>query len=293
MRIGFIGLGHMGSGMASRLIEAGHELVVYNRTLAKAEPLVAQGAKLADTPARAAENVEVLVSMVSDDAAAEAVVLGERGVITALRRGAVHVSCSTISPPMSKRLAGAHAERGQRYIAAPVLGRPSVAAKGELVVVTAGASDVIERCEPVLHAIGSEIRIVGTEPEQANVAKLGVNLVLATILEVLGEAYALVEGHGMSSELFLDVLSSLLESPVVDKYGKRIAEERFEPAAFTMQLGAKDVRFAIDAAESHSVTMPLAKALRACFASAIEHGKANVDWSAVGRVSAPAPSRAR
>lgn len=285
MKIGFVGLGHMGSGMASSLLRAGHDLVVFDRTPAKAEALVSRGARIAETARDAAHEVDVLVSMLSDDDAVEAVVLGDRGAITTLERGAIHVSSSTISPAMSKRLARAHADRGQGYVAAPVLGRPEVAARGELVVVAAGASDVVERCAPVLHAIGKEVRVVGEAPEMANVAKLGVNFVLATLLEAIGEAYGLVEGHGIDSGTFLDVLSSLLKSPVVDAYGAKIAEQSFEPAGFSLELGAKDVRFAVQAGEAQALPMPLASVLRDRFVAAIAEGKGNVDWSAVGRVS--------
>lgn len=285
MKIGLIGLGHMGSGMAASLLRTAHELVVYDRTRSKAEALVPRGAKVADTPRAAAHGVDVLVTMLSDDAAVEAVVLDDGGAIGSIPRGAVHVASSTLSPWMSRRLARAHAERGQRYVAAPVLGRPEVAARGDLVVVAAGASDAIERCRPVLHAFGREVRVVGDEPEKANVVKLGVNFVLATVLEAIGEAYALVEGHGIDDRLFLDVLGSLLKSPVIDTYGTKIAEQSFEPASFTVRLGAKDLRFAVESGEEKSVPMPVASMLRDLFVAAIAEGKANADWSAVGRVS--------
>lgn len=285
MKIGVIGLGHMGSGMASSLLRAGHQLLVWDRTPAKAEAFASRVAKIAETPRDAADGVEVLVSMLSDDAAVEEVVLGDYGAIALLRRGAVHVSTSTISPTMSKRLARAHADRGQGYVAAPVLGRPEVAAKGELVVVAAGSSEAIERCRPVLHAIGKEIRVVGEAPEQANIVKLGINFVLAAMLEAVGEAYGLVEGYGVDDTLFLDVLSSLLKSPVIDAYGTKIAEQSFEPAGFTVRLGAKDMRFAVEAGEARAVPMPIANVLRELFVAAIAEGKASADWSAVGRVS--------
>jgi 3-hydroxyisobutyrate dehydrogenase-like beta-hydroxyacid dehydrogenase len=287
MKIGFVGLGHMGSAMASRLLDAGNELVGYDRTRAKAEALADRGAKVADTPRDAARDVEVLVSMLSDDAAVEAVVLGEDGAITTLPRGSVHVSTSTISPAMSARLARTHADRGQAYVAAPVLGRPDVAARGDLIVVAAGESGAIERCRPILHVLGREVRVVAETPEKANVIKLGVNFVLAALLEALGEAYTLVEGHGVRAQLFLDVLSSLLRSPVVDSYGAKIAEQSFLPAGFTVALGAKDLRFALEAAAAHGAAMPLAGVLRDRFIAAIAEGKAESDWSAVGRAITP------
>jgi 3-hydroxyisobutyrate dehydrogenase-like beta-hydroxyacid dehydrogenase len=285
MKIGLIGLGRMGQAMGKRLLAAGHRLVVHNRTLDKATPLVAEGAELARTPLEAASDVELLLTMLADDRAVEDMLLGERGALRGLSAGAVHVSSSTIGPACSRRLGAAHDAALQGYVAAPVLGRPDAALGGELVFIAAGALDAIERCRPLFEALGKKTEIVGTDPPRANVVKLGANLVLASMIEALGEAYALVEAHGIADETFLRVVNGLLQSPVLGAYGKRIARNAFEPSGFELVLGAKDVRLAVETGESAIVPMPMASALRETFVAALAEGLGEVDWSVVGRAS--------
>lgn len=286
MRIGFIGLGHMGSAMASRLLDAGHELFVFNRTRSKAEAMAKLGAKMASTPAEAARNADAILTMLADDAALMRAVLGENGAASTLRPGCVHASMSTISPDGSRRLADAHAAAGQLYVAAPVMGRPEAAQRGELTILAAGKPEAIEKSRPIFNVLGKQTRVLGDEPTKANVAKLGVNFVLASILEVLGEAYALVESHDIDDETFLSIVNdSLLKSPVIGAYGKRIAEDAFEPAGFRLALGAKDVRLAVETGERASVPMPVASILRDRFVAAIAEGFADDDWAVVGRAS--------
>jgi 3-hydroxyisobutyrate dehydrogenase-like beta-hydroxyacid dehydrogenase len=193
---------------------------------------------------------------------------------------------STISPDGSRRLADAHAAAGQLYVAAPVIGRPDAAQRGELTILAAGKPQAIEKSRPIFNVLGKQTRVLGDEPTKANVAKLGVNFVLASILEVLGEAYALVESHDIDDETFLSIVNdSLLKSPVVGAYGKRIAEDAFEPAGFRLALGAKDVRLAVETGEAAAVPMPVACILRDRFVAAIAEGFADDDWAAVGRAS--------
>lgn len=287
MKIAFVGLGHMGFAMASRLVDAGHEVVLFNRTRSKAQPLVDRGASLAGSPAEASRGAELLVTMLSDDDAVEQVVLGPDGAASALGRGCVHASMSTISPVCSRRVADAHDAAGQLYVASPVLGRPDAAARGELTIVAAGKPEAIDRARPVFDVLGKQTRVVGAEPEQANAVKLGVNFVLASILEVLGEAYALAEGHGVDAHTFLEIVNdSLLKSPVVGAYGKRIADGAFEPGGFSLALGAKDVRLAVETGARASVAMPIASALHECFVAAMREGMSDRDWAVIGRASA-------
>jgi 3-hydroxyisobutyrate dehydrogenase-like beta-hydroxyacid dehydrogenase len=282
----------MGSGMAHRLIAAGHELTVYNRTIEKAKPLGERGARVATSPRAAATGVDVLVTMLADDAAVENVIVGEGGVLSALPRGSVHLSSSTISPALSSRLADTHREAGQRYVAGPVLGRPEAAEHAELVLVVAGPKDAVETCRPLFGALGKETHVLGETPEQANVVKLGVNLVLAIVNEALGESFALVESYGMDDRQFLDILNgSMLKSPVVEAYGRLVAERRFSPAGFRLRLGAKDVRLAVESGEERAVPMPIASVLRDRFVAAITEGHEAEDWSAVGRVSTATEAR--
>jgi 3-hydroxyisobutyrate dehydrogenase-like beta-hydroxyacid dehydrogenase len=286
VKIGFVGLGRMGTGIAWRLVGAGHELVVYNRTSEKAKPFADKGVKTAESAREAAQGADALITMLADDAAVEASVLGDGGALGALGARGVHVSMSTISPDLSRRLARAHREAKERYVAAPVVGRPQAAEEGELVLVVAGDPDAVGDMKVVFDAAGKETHVVGEEPEQANAVKLAVNLFLAVILEALGEAYALGEGYGIDDRLLLAILNgAVLKSPVIDGYGKLIADNRFEPAGFRLDLGAKDVRLAVEAAERKIVPMPIVSVLRDRFVAAQALGNSGQDWSIVGRVS--------
>ena len=192
MKVGFIGLGNMGLPMAKNLLAAGHELSVWNRTPAKAGPLREKGARVAGTPAEAARGAEVVVSMLADDSAVQDAVLGNDGVHAGLGKGAVHVSSSTISVALSERLTEAHASAGQGYVAAPVFGRPEAADAKQLWVVTAGPKADVERCRPLLEAVGRGLTVLGEKASSANVVKLSGNFLIASVIETLGEAMALV-----------------------------------------------------------------------------------------------------
>jgi 3-hydroxyisobutyrate dehydrogenase-like beta-hydroxyacid dehydrogenase len=286
MRAGFIGLGHMGSAMAANLLKAGHVVTVYNRTRAKAEMLTTSGASIADSPAGACGG-DVVFTMLADDAAVEGVVFGDAGVLANLARGAIHVSSSTISVALSKRLSSAHAAAGQRYVAAPVFGRPDVAAAGQLYVVAAGAPDALQETALLLDAVGQKTFIVSEKPEAANLVKLTGNFLIAAVIESLGEAMALVDKAGISKRQYLDVLTStLFSAPVYKTYGGLIADGRFEPAGFAAPLGLKDLRLTLSAAEDLRVPLPIASLLRDRFLSLLAQGGEKLDWSAIGKLSA-------
>jgi len=297
MKIGFIGLGNMGLPMARNLIHAGHELRVYNRTRERAAELAADGALATPSPADAARDVEALVTMLSDDAAVEAVLFGSQrnesanaqseAVIDALARSAVHVSMSTVSVALSRRLNEAHAARGQSYVAAPVFGRPEAAAGAKLWVIAAGGSEVIERCRPIFDAVGQGIFIVGTEAPTANVVKLAGNFMIAAMIEALGEAYALARKSGMEAAQLLEIINTaLFKSPIYENYGRLIAEERYEPAGFKLRLGLKDARLALAAADELTVPMPLASLIHDHYLSALARGRGEIDWAGLAEVSA-------
>jgi 3-hydroxyisobutyrate dehydrogenase-like beta-hydroxyacid dehydrogenase len=197
MKVGFIGLGHMGTAMAANLLAAAHTLTVYNRTRAKAEPHAKNGAVLAKTPREAAGG-EAVITMLADDAAVEAVVFGPDGILEALAPGAIHIAMSTISVALSARLAEAHAERGQLYIAAPVFGRPDAAAAGKLFIVAAGPEDAVATCEPLFDVLGQRTFVVSEEAPNANVVKLSGNFLIASVIAALGEAFALVDKAGIA-----------------------------------------------------------------------------------------------
>jgi 3-hydroxyisobutyrate dehydrogenase-like beta-hydroxyacid dehydrogenase len=286
MKIGFIGLGRMGTGMAMNLLKAGHDLTVYNRTPDKLQPLVSHGARAARTLGNACRG-EVVITMLADDAAVEAVVFGSDGVIANMPRGAIHISMSTISVALSERLAAAHAGVGQRYVAATVFGRPEAAAAGKLFVVAGGSADAVEVCTPILRELGQSIFHIGEKPELANLVKLSGNFLIASLIESLGEALALVGKAGVDRHAYLGFLTStLFPAPVYKTYGDLIADRHFKPAEFAAPLGFKDIRLAIAAAEGFRVPMPLANLLHDRFVTLLAHGGDDMDWSAIGQLAA-------
>jgi 3-hydroxyisobutyrate dehydrogenase-like beta-hydroxyacid dehydrogenase len=285
MEMGFIGLGEMGGAMARNLIKAGHTLTIYNRTRSRAEALRGEGATVAETPAAACAP-GVVATMLADDAAVEAVVFGAQGVLEGLPRAGVHISHSTISTSLSRRLTDAHRERGQHFIAATVLGRPDAARAGRLVVMAAGPPEAVERCRPVLEAVGRKLFVVGSDPVGANTVKLAGNFLIAAMLESLGEAFALIQKSGIDRATFLEIVGSFFQSPVYDNYGKIIAEQRYEPAGFKLRLGLKDLRLVTAAADETATPMPVASVIRDNLISGVAQGLSDLDWSAVARVAA-------
>ncbi len=285
MKVGFIGLGAMGSAMASNLIAAGHALTVWNRSPDAAEPLAALGAKVARTADRAAQG-EVLHSMLANDAAVRAVFL-DGGLLDAMEPGSVHVNHATISVALARELAAAHAERGIGYVAAPVFGRPDVAAAARLNIVVAGAASAVRKATPLLEALAARLWPLGEAPERANVVKLAGNFMLAAAIESMAEASALTRAYGVSAADFLEVMTStLFAAPAYQGYGKLIAEQRYKPAGFALPLGFKDVGLAQAAAETERVPLPFAGVLRDSLLEALAAGDEDVDWSALAEVAA-------
>jgi 3-hydroxyisobutyrate dehydrogenase-like beta-hydroxyacid dehydrogenase len=285
MDVGFIGLRHMGAGIAANLLRAGHCVTVYNRTPAKAEALVAQGATRASRIADACRG-EAVITMLADDDAVADVVLGEGGVVESLPAGALHVSSSTISISMSERLATAHAKAGQRFVAAPVFGRPDMAAAGRLFIAAAGEPAAVAAAAPLFDAIGQKTFIVSETPKAANLVKLSGNFLIAAAIEALGEAIALVGKGGVERHQYVDMLTStLFDAPIYKTYGALIAGGKFEPAGFSAPLGAKDIRLALAAGEELRVPLPLANLLHDRFLTLLAHGGDKLDWSAIGALA--------
>lgn len=286
MKIGFIGLGNMGAAMAANLIKSGKDVTVYNRTASKSEPLVALGAHAATTVKEACRG-DVVLTMMADDHAVEEAALGTQGIVASLAKGALHISCSTISVALSERLTEAHAKAGQRYIAAPVFGRPEAAAAKMLFIATAGPNDAIETAQPLLDAMGQKTFVLGSKPSSANLVKLSGNFLIAVVIESLGEAVALVTKGGVDRHAYLDLLTStLFNAPVYKVYGNLIANEKFEPAGFAAPLGFKDVRLALAAAEDLRVPLPLGSLLRDRFLRLLAEGGDQLDWSAISMLAA-------
>lgn len=286
MKIGFVGLGKMGTGMAHNLLRAGHEVTVYNRSRDKAEALTGEGARVAASPAEASRDAEAVFTMLSNDQAVSDVVFGDKGIVSGLKPGATHISSSTISVAFARRLQEEHTKHGQKYVTAVVFGRPEAAEKKQLIVVAAGENGAVEPLKPLFEAIGRRFFVAGDEPWQANAIKLCGNFMIASVLESFGETFATMRKAEIDPQLFLDVMNELFGSPVYKNYGQAIADEKYQPAGFALKLGLKDVRQAIEAAQDLGVPMPIASVIRDHFVSAIANGQEELDWSSIAKVSA-------
>lgn len=285
MKVGFIGLGNMGLPMARNLLKAGHEVVVYNRTRERAEGLRAEGATIAAQPADACSG-DVLITMLADDQAVYAVVFSGQ-LIPKLAPNAVHVSMSTLSVAIVEELSEAHAKAGRHFVSAPVFGRPEAAEAAKLAIVAAGPAEDIAKCQPLFNAMGQRTFIVGEEASKANVAKLAGNFLIASVIESLGEAYALLRKSGVEPVQFLEVMTStLFSAPVYKTYGNLIAKEQFEPAGFKLPLGLKDVSLVLAAAGAARAPMPIASLARDHILTAIARNGSELDWSSFAQVSA-------
>jgi 3-hydroxyisobutyrate dehydrogenase-like beta-hydroxyacid dehydrogenase len=210
MKVGFIGLGQMGSGMAANLIRAGHEVTVFNRSAGKREPLVKLGARAAATVAEACADSEAVITMLANDSAVREIALAKDGIAEALRKDAIHISMSTVSVELTSNLAEAHARAGQKFLAAPVFGRPEMAAQAKLFVVAAGDAQVIRACQPLFDAMGQKTFELGAEPTLASLSKIAGNFMIAAMIETLGEAFALVSKGGVEPRQFLEIMTATL-----------------------------------------------------------------------------------
>jgi 3-hydroxyisobutyrate dehydrogenase-like beta-hydroxyacid dehydrogenase len=286
MKVGLIGLGNMGSGMAANLLKAGHDVTVYNRTASKAKALLQQGAQSAAQVADACHG-DAVITMLADDAALESVVFGDNGVIAGLRKNAIHISASTISIALSEKLTAAHAQAGQRFVAAPVFGRPEAAAAARLFVVAGGAPDALDACAPLFEAVGQRTFRVSDKPQAATLVKLSGNFLIASVIEALSEAMALVGKGGIDQHQYLELLTStLFTAPVYKTYGGLIADKKFEPAGFAAPLAHKDIRLVLAASEALRAPMPLASLLQNRLLTLIARGGESLDWSAISQLAA-------
>jgi 3-hydroxyisobutyrate dehydrogenase-like beta-hydroxyacid dehydrogenase len=277
MKVGFIGLGRMGRAMAANLIEAGHEVAVWNRSPDKADALIEAGARLAASPRDAAE-AEVVMTMLADDRAVEAVVYGKDGIVDA---PALHVSHSTISIALAERLAADHAGRGG-YVSAPVFGRPAAAEAGKLFVVAAGAADDLDRCTPIFDVVAQRVFRIGDAAAKANLVKLSGNFMILSAVEALAEAMTLAEKGGVPRETLLEVLTgTLFGAPVYQTYGDILVNDRFHPAGFAAPLGLKDMNLVDAAATASRVPMPVLGIVRDHLRAAIAQAGEDVDWAGI------------
>jgi len=280
VKVAFIGLGRMGQAMARRLLDAGHDLMLFNRTPKKVVELAELGAKVASSIAEAAAHAGVVITMLADDEALEQVTRGAGGLIESLPDGGTHIAMGTHHLDVIRSLTAAHMAAGQNLLAAPVLGRPAVVAAGSLGIIAAGPAVAIERAQPLFSAIGARTFIAGTDPVAASILKLTNNLVLACAIEAMGEAFSLVQKLGGDPETMRDVLVDGLFSCIAyTGYSRIIVDRQHDDVGFTASLALKDVSLALAAGETVGVPLPSAELCRDRLLSAIAHGDADRDWS--------------
>ncbi len=289
MKIGFIGLGRMGQGIANRVLGGGHNLVVYNRSPAKTASLGKAGAEIATSIAGACEGREVVITMLADDAALDEVALANGGLRDSLPAGAIHLAMGTHGLGAIRLVAAAHAEAKQALVAAPVLGRPDIAAAGQLGIVAAGAAEAVRRCEPLFQVIGRHTFDAGSDPAGATAIKLANNFMIACALESMAEAFSLVRKFGVAPAVLHDVLSNgSFSAPIFKIYGQIMVDEAYDKAGFTTQLALKDANLVLAAADTARVPLPSANVVRDRLLSAIAHGDGEKDWAVLAREQARA-----
>jgi 3-hydroxyisobutyrate dehydrogenase-like beta-hydroxyacid dehydrogenase len=278
-KIGFIGLGNMGIPIAKNLISAGYHLQVYNRTIAKADELGETGFTKCKTPAEAASDVQVLITMLSEDDIVIETVLGDEGILKTLPKNGLHISMSTIAPETAELLAKHHREAGSRYLASPVFGRPEAAAAKKLWVCISGDQQSKETAKPILEAIGQQVIDFGETVAGANVVKVAGNFMIMASMEIMAEAYTLAEKNGVDRLQVAEFFgSTLFNAPIFQNYGKLIAGKQYQPVGFKSKLGLKDARIAFKLSQSSETPMPVAAAVHNRLLSAVAKGWGETDW---------------
>jgi 3-hydroxyisobutyrate dehydrogenase-like beta-hydroxyacid dehydrogenase len=282
--IGFIGTGNMGSPMAKNLLESGCKLKVYNRTRSKVDPLVEMGAEAVDSPAKVVEPGGMVITMLTDDEAVREVTFGKHGLMEAFGKGNIHISMSTISPDTSREMAPKHRKASAYYVAAPVSGRPEVAAAGRLGIYLSGDKAPKEKVRPILHMLGRNVADCGEDPGAANVAKLAANFMLFSAVEAFAEALAFAEKQKLDrTKVMVALCDNLFDCPVYRGYGQLLADEEYQNAEFKLRLAFKDLRLAIETSESAAAPMRLAESLHNRMLSLIATGKGDWDMSVIGQ----------
>jgi 3-hydroxyisobutyrate dehydrogenase-like beta-hydroxyacid dehydrogenase len=287
--VGFIGLGHMGSAMATNLASGGLTVLGYLRKPNRVAELKALGIQPTNHVADLF-GCDIVITMVSDDAAAHEVVFGDgsptdEGLAAGFKPGALHLSMSTISPTLSSIIAAEHARRGQSYVAAPVFGNPDAAKARELYIIIAGEPDHIERVRPLLDLLGQQTFVIGTDPASANLVKLTGNAITATALEALAEILALLRKCGVDPGKFIDIMTSTMFGSRVHKiYGAKMIQESYAPG-FSFPLALKDVRLALSEADAASVPMPSIDVVHNRLVSGVARGHGGLDWSALALIA--------
>ncbi len=289
MKVGFIGLGRMGQGMAGRILSAGHDLIVFDPVAGQTTALEDAGAVAVQSPAAAASDRDVVISMLPSDPILASVLEGENGLLAALPENSVHMAMGTHGVPAINKAAEAHDLANRDFIACPVLGRPDLAADGLLKLVPGGPTKAVDKIRPLLDVMGQQTIEAGTDPQAATAIKIASNFVLGSAIETMGEAFALVEKLGVQPSMFLDsLLQGLFGAPAYEVYGRMIVDKAWEGHGATATIGLKDADLALEAADAVNMPLPSAHIWRNYLSRAIERGEGSLDWAVMAREQARA-----
>jgi 3-hydroxyisobutyrate dehydrogenase-like beta-hydroxyacid dehydrogenase len=280
MKVGFIGTGRMGQAMVRRMLEAKHEVGVYNRTAEKARPLADAGARVVGSIADAARYDDAVYTMLADDAALEDVVFQSGGLLASLPKGGIHICAGTHGIPVIRKIKAAHAEKGQHLVAAPMMGRPELVASGTAGVFASGPTDALAKCKPLFDAIARRVFEGGTDPEAATAMKIANNFVLGCAIEAMGEGFALTRKYGVDMPVFYDVMTDgLFNCSAYKVYGKIMVDESYSKVGQMAVLGLKDANLALEAGGHKGVPLPSGNVWRDRLVGAVAHGDGDKDWA--------------
>jgi 3-hydroxyisobutyrate dehydrogenase-like beta-hydroxyacid dehydrogenase len=280
MKVGFIGTGRMGQAMVRRMLEAKHEVGVYNRTAEKAKPLADAGARVVGSIADAARYDDAVYTMLADDAALEDVVFQSGGLLASLPKGGIHICAGTHGIPVIRKIKAAHAEKGQHLVAAPMMGRPELVSSGTAGVFASGPTDAVAKCKPLFDAIARRVFEGGTDPEAATAMKIANNFVLGCAIEAMGEGFALTRKYGVDMPVFYDVMTDgLFNCSAYKVYGKIMVDESYSKVGQMAVLGLKDANLALEAGGLKGVPLPSGNVWRDRLVGAVAHGDGDKDWA--------------
>ena len=289
MRVGFIGLGRMGHGMANRILGAGHELAIYDQIPALLEKLGKAGATVANSVEEVVNDREIVISMLPHDEALEGLVFSKGGLLESMAEGTIHMPSGTHGIDIIRRLTAAHRDAGQVLIAGHVLGRPDLAAEGKLTIVPGGPPEILQRLQPLFDVLGKKTFVAGHEPETATAVKIANNFVLGCAIEVIGESMSLIRKFGVDPALFQQVLTEgLFGAPAYQVYGQIIVDEAYDKVGASVHIGLKDANLALAAGEAVGVPLPCANVMRDRLVGAKAHGDGDLDWAVMAREQARA-----
>jgi 3-hydroxyisobutyrate dehydrogenase-like beta-hydroxyacid dehydrogenase len=285
MKIAFIGLGHMGSAIAGNIARRGFALTVWNRSSAKMTPLLELGAKAARSAKDAADGNDVIVTSLMDDCSVLETLEGDNGVLVGMRPGSIHLCVTTISPALADDLTARHEAQGTLYVSGPVMGRPDVAAAGQLLTYLAGDPSAVVAVTPVAEAFSRAVRVVSAKASDANIVKLGINYSIITLIELMGEVYAFTEKNGIDAAILKDFYQAVLAHPGLKQYAGSILERNFPAGGFAMTGGLKDVKLMLDAAAKSGAPLKIGDIIKAKMDTAVAEGMGERDWAAVTEIS--------